>query len=61
MRFWMQLFTSMRIRIWIQGAKSMRVHAGPVLVRLYCHKKLDFYMKNILYVDNKTSVPMEKA
>ncbi len=31
----------------IQGAKPMR---SRILVRLWCHKKLNFYMKNILYV-----------
>jgi hypothetical protein len=29
MRFQIQIFTSKRIRIWIQGAKPMRIHAVP--------------------------------
>jgi hypothetical protein len=40
-RIRIQLFTSTRIRILIQGAKTVLV-----LVRLCSHKKLDFVMKN---------------
>ncbi len=56
MRIWIQLFNSMRIRSWIQGATPMRVHADPdsdpgQTLLSCCHQKLDFYMKN-LYVGN---------
>jgi hypothetical protein len=51
-RIRIQLFHSMRIRIW--GAKLMRIRAGQIrnriLVRLCLRKKLDFDMKNILHV-----------
>jgi|LakMenE18May11ns_1017448.scaffolds.fasta_scaffold9154205_1 hypothetical protein len=30
----------------------MRIHADRILVKLCRHKKLDFDMKNILYVGN---------
>jgi hypothetical protein len=40
----------MRIRIWIriQGAKPMQIQAKRILIRLLSHKKLNFYMTNIL-------------
>jgi hypothetical protein len=45
-----QLFTSMRIRI--QGANQCGDTWIRILVKLCSHKKLDFDMKNILYVGN---------
>jgi hypothetical protein len=46
-RIRIQLFTSIQI----QGAKPMRIRIRiRILVRLCCHKKMDFDMKNILYV-----------
>jgi hypothetical protein len=45
----------LRIRIGFR-VKPMRIHADldsdPILVRLSLHKKLDFDMKNMLYVGN---------
>jgi hypothetical protein len=42
-RIRIQLFTSIRIRL--QGAKPMQIRR---------HKKLNFNMKNLLYVGNKS-------
>ncbi len=39
-----------QIRIRIQGAKPMRMHADPDPDQTLINKKLDFNMKNILYV-----------
>jgi hypothetical protein len=39
------------IQIRLEGAKPMRMRI-QILVRLCRHKKLDFHMKNILYVGN---------
>ncbi len=37
-----------------QGAEPMQIYADPVLVSLCRHKKLNLYMKNILYVGNRS-------
>jgi hypothetical protein len=55
MRIRIHLFISMwiQIRIRIQGAKLMRIRIRiRILVRLWSHKMLNFYMKNILTVGN---------
>ncbi len=42
------------MRIQIEGVKPMRIRIRiRILVRLYSHKKLAFYMKNILEVGNR--------
>jgi hypothetical protein len=43
-----QLFVSKRIRIRIQGAKRMRIHANPDLDLTHTHKKLNFYIKLVI-------------
>jgi len=48
-RFWIQLLTSMRIRI--QGANAVRIR---ILVRLLRQKKLTLKMKNIVYVSKRS-------
>jgi hypothetical protein len=57
MRNRIQLFTSVQIgfRIRIQGAKPMKTHADPDLDpdQTLPSKKLNFCMKNILYVGNR--------
>jgi hypothetical protein len=45
-----QLFISMRIRIRIQEAKPMQIHADPDSSQTLSHKKLHFCMTNILEV-----------
>ncbi len=40
----------MQTQIRIQGAKPMRIHADPDPGQTLSDKKLDFNMKNILYV-----------
>ncbi len=53
-----QHFIWMRIRIQIQGANPMRIRLRiQILVRLYTHKKLAFYRKNII----KVGVPLTSA
>ncbi len=56
-RILIQLFISMRIRI--QGAKLMRIHADPDLGQSL--KKVKFYMKNILEVGNRSKNIPTKA
>jgi hypothetical protein len=48
MRIRIQLFTSVRIRIRIPGANPLRIR---ILLGLFRHKKLNFYMKNMPKVD----------
>jgi hypothetical protein len=53
-RIQIQLFTSMWIQIRIHGAKPMWIQADPDPDpgQTLLSQKLDFYMKNNLYVDN---------
>ncbi len=52
MRIRIQLFISMRIqiRIQIQGAKPIRIHADPEPDQTSKSQKVEFYMKNIPYL-----------
>ncbi len=51
-RILIQLFTSMRIRIRVQGAKPMLNHADPDSCQTLLSQTVDFYMKNILYPES---------